>query len=451
MKDERTERLGTVPIIKLLKELSIPATLGMVLNATYNVVDGIFIGRVVGREALAGVTVAFPLMMISFAIIIMVSSGASAMFSIYLGRRDEEMARYCVGNAYTSLAVVLGLFTGVVFLFKMPVLRLFGGRGDVLMYAFQYVRIALPFNIVLGYQVLWENMTRAEGNARVALYSIGMTSMLNILLDYLFISVFGWGVTGAASATAISQVIGTSYLAYYVYRYSPRLMVARKYFKMRFDVLKEMYGLGFSSFTRQTTFSLQALILNNVVVSYGGDLGLAIVGIISRLFTFLALPVLGMVQGMRPILSYNYGAKQYDRAKKTIRYAIIGGSGFLVFGFLVSQFFSVQVVSIFTTEPELIAEGARVLRIATLVFPIISIQIVGSASFQSLKRPWLAFIFSVLRQILLFIPLLIILPRYLGFDGIWWTYPISDVLAMVITLIVLKRELNKLPEEADVA
>lgn len=447
LRDENTERLGRAPILRLMKDLSIPAMVGMVLNAAYNVVDGIFIGRLVGRQALAGVTVAFPLMMVAFAIIIMVATGTSAMFSIHLGRGHEDKAAWSVGNAYSSLFLLLSSFVVLVLLMRTEILHLFGGRGEVLAYANEYVRIALPFQLVLGYQVLWENLCRAEGKARVAMYSIGLTSLLNIGLDYLFIGPFNWGVTGAAVATAIAQLVGTVYLGFYVYHHSPRLKLARGYLVPKLGVLREIYSLGMSSFARQTTFSLQALILNKMVEGYGGDLGLAIVGILGRLFTFLVLPVLGLVQGMRPILSYNYGAKLYGRAKDSIRYALMGGTIFLFLGFLVSQLFPAQVVSIFTQDPDLLAAGAKALVTATVVFPLISVQIVGSASFQSLERPWLALIFSVLRQILLFIPLLLILPPIFGFDGIWYAYPVSDVLSFIITGIVLRQVMAGLDEE----
>ncbi len=446
MSELRTDRLGTERVGKLLRELSIPAILGMIINATYNVVDGIFIGRGVGSDALAGITVAFPINMISFAIIIMLATGGSAMFSIYLGSRDKENASYSIGNSYTLTGLMVGGFILLVMLFKGQILKAFGGSGEVLVYAEQYMTWVLPFHIVLAYQVLWENLTRAEGKARIAMSSIMMTSVLNIIMDYLFIMRFGWGVPGAAIATGLAQVLGTIYLGNYVFRHGQHLVVAKKYLKLKKNIVKPILGIGVSAFARQTTFSLQALILNNVVVSYGGDLGLAILGVLSRAFTFLVLPVFGVIQGMRPILSYNFGAKQMKRARETVKLSIWWATGFLLFGALCSQLFSQQIFAVFTEDPDLIREGARALRMTTMVFPIISVQMVGSASFQSLGRPILALIFSIIRQILLFIPLVLILPSFIGFDGIWWTYPIADVLAMLATGVVLIHEMNKLKE-----
>ena len=444
MSTTRTDRLGTERIGQRLKELSLPAILGMIINATYSVVDGIFIGRGVGSEALAGITVAFPINMVSFAIIIMLATGGSAMFSIYLGRRDEESARYSVGNSYLLAGLLVGGFVSVAILFQSPILRAFGGSGEILVYARQYMSWILPFHLVLAYQILWENLTRAEGNARVAMRSIIFTSILNIVLDYFFIMRFGWGVRGAAIATDLAQVSGTLYLGRYVLKNSHRLVVERRYLRPRKDVIRPILGIGFSAFARQTTFSLQALILNNVVVAYGGALGLAILGVLSRIFTFLVLPVFGVIQGMRPVLSYNFGAGNMKRAKETIKLSILWATGFLVLGWAGSKLFSVPIFGIFTEEKDLITEGARVLRITTMVFPIISIQMVGSAAFQSLDRPVLALVFSVLRQVLLFIPLVLILPPFFGVDGIWWTYPIADVLAMVATGLVLLRVIRRL-------
>lgn len=449
MSEIRTDRLGTERVSKLLRELSVPAILGMIINATYNVVDGIFIGRGVGKEALAGITVAFPVNMVSFAVIVMLATGGSAMFSIYLGQRDQENASYCVGNSYTLTGLMLGSFILVALLFKSYILQAFGGSGIVLDYADQYLGIVLPFHLVLGYQVLWENLTRAEGNARIAMRSMMLTSILNIILDYLFIMRFGWGVRGAAVATGIAQMVGTLYLGRYVFLNSRRLVVARKYLKLKKNIVRAILGVGVSAFARQTTFSLQALILNNMVVAYGGDLGLAILGVLARIFTFLVLPVFGVIQGMRPVLSYNFGAKKMKRARETVKLSMLWATGFLVLGFLGTQLLATQIFSIFTEDAELVREGARILRICTMVFPIISVQMVGSASFQSLDRPVLALMFSVIRQILLFIPLLLILPSFMGFDGIWWTYPISDVLAMVATGVVLLHEMKKMRDDEE--
>ncbi len=444
MSSMKTDRLGTEKITTLLKELSLPAIAGMIINATYNVVDGIFIGRGVGKEALAGITVAFPVIMISFAIIIMITTGGSAMFSIYLGKRDEDKAKTCVGNSYTLTALILGLFILGASLFRFPILQAFGGRGEVLGYANDYMRIVLPFHFVLGFQVLWEHLTRAEGNARIPMRSIMISSILNIFLDYLFIMVFSWGVVGAAWATGLAQLVGTSYLALYLLRYSKRQVVERRHWRLNPTIVREILGVGFSSFARQVTFSVQALILNNVALAYGGDLGLAVLGVLSRIFNFLVLPVFGVIQGMQPIMSFNFGAGLYKRTRQTLGYSILGATGFLTLGCIVSQLFSVQVLSIFSQDPELIAVGARALRITTMLFPIISIQMVGSASFQSLKKPILALVFSVIRQVLLFIPLVAVLPLFLGLDGIWWTYPIADLVAMLATGVVLMAQMKKL-------
>ncbi len=435
----RTGRMGTESILKLLTSLSVPAILGMMINASYNLVDGIFIGRGVGPEALAGITVAFPVQMIGFAVVIMVSTGGSALFSIYMGRGNEDRALYCVGNSYFSILSILTLYTAAILLFRQPVLAMFGGRGITYTYALTYLSVVLPFGVFNGYQVLLENLTRAEGNARVALVSVSISSAINVALDYIFIFPLGWGVAGAALATGIAQMVGAAFLFRHVFTRSRRLKVARRYLIPRPGVLREIYTLGFSGFSRQVTFSVQALFLNNAVLSYGGEGALAILGILSRVFNFMVLPVFGILQGMRPVMSYNYGACLYDRARQTLRYCLVGATGILFVGFLLAQLFPARIIGIFTTEPLLIEQGARVLRIVTLVFPVISVQMVGSASFQAIGHAGLAFVFAVIRQIVLFIPLVLILPRFMGLDGIWWTYPVADLLALSLTAVALKK------------
>ncbi len=445
MTDRHTERLGTVPVGRLLRELSLPAILGMLVHATYNVVDGIFIGRGVGSDALAGVTVAFPVQMMSFAIVVLVATGGSALFSIYLGARREEDALRCLGNSYLSIVVLCLSFAAVVLLFRDEILRAFGGGPTILSYASTYITIILPFGVFMGFQVLGENFTRAEGNARKAMESITLSSIVNVSLDWLFIFPLGWGVAGAAWATVIAQLVGSAYLANYVFRHSRRLRISLSHLRPDFGVLRRIYAIGFSAFSRQVTFSVQSLFLNNSVVAYGGESALAILGILMRIFMFIVLPVFGILQGMRPIMSYNYGACLYNRARQSLKYGILGATATLTVGFLLVQLLPLTIMGIFTTDPVLIEQGARVLRITTIVLPIISVQIVGAASFQAIGKPGYALVFSVVRQVLLFIPLLLVLPLFLGLDGIWLTYPVSDVLAMVATGIFIKRVWGRLP------
>lgn len=448
MKNEQTDRLGTESTLKLLRDLSLPSILGMAVSATYNVVDGIFIGRGVGRDALAGITVAFPIQMLGFAIVLMMSVGAAALFSILLGQGDEKEARRCVGTAYTGmLLLTAGLVAGVLG-FRAPLLQALGGHGDVYAYASDYVTVVVPFVGFLGFQILWENLTRAEGSARAAMVSVLISSLLNIGLDYLFIFGLQAGVRGAALATGLSQIAGAAYLGHYVWRRRARLVVPPRDLVPDPVLLRRMMAIGLPSFARHATFSIQGLILNNMVLLYGGELALASLGILGRVLSFLVLPVMGVIQGMRPIISYNYGARLYARVREVTRYSILGATGFLLAGFLLAQLFSRQVLGVFTTDPDLIREGARALRMTTMVFPIISVQIVGSAVFQSLDRPLLALVFSVVRQVLLFIPLLFLLPPRLGLDGVWFAYPLSDVMALVATGLALRWQYRRIGEDA---
>ena len=449
MRNSRTERLGTENIKKLIRDLSIPATTGLMINALYSFIDGIFIGRGVGTNALGGITVAYPVITFLYALMWLITSGTAATFSISLGAGRLEKAKRCIGNSYLLTGVSIGLLIVILLLLRNPVLRLFGASAETAAYALEYLVYLLPWLIFLSYVVLWENLTRAEGNARIGMISMSIGSILNVLLDYIFIFPLEMGVKGAAIATGISQFVSVLYLGSYVVKHSENLLVAKAYWKPDLKIIREIGSLGFSSFTNQMTWTLEMLVLNNSIVYYGGGLGLAVLGILNRIFSLMALPVFGLVQGMSPIMSYNYGAGKYDRTRQAFYQSLKYAFGVLVVGFLMGQFIPEQLIAIFTSDAALIKEGAQVMRITTIVFPTISVVYLGGSAFQAIARPKLAVFFSLVRQIILFIPLVLILPRFFGFYGIWYAYPVTDITGMLLAGFFVTRELRRLGKDPE--
>jgi len=271
-------------------------------------------------------------------------------------------------------------------------------------------------------------------------------AILNIILDPIFIFVFKMGVKGAALATVISKFVSFIYILIYLYSGKSSLKVKLRHLKPKMHIVIEILTVGFAAFARQVTGSVVAIVVNNSLRFFGGDMALIIVGILHRVTMFVFMPLFGVVQGMQPIVGFNYGAKNLDRVKETIKLSLIITTAIATFGWLIIELFPFIVISMFTREPEIIEKGSTIMRIVISVIPVIGIQIVGAALFQSLGKAVPSLILSLLRQVLLFIPLVIILPRILrlGLLGIWIAYPAADILSVVLTILFLKGELKKM-------
>ncbi|PAB60279.1 MATE family efflux transporter [Anaeromicrobium sediminis] len=444
--NERSYMLENEKISKVLMKLSLPATVGMIVNALYNIVDTIFIGRGVGTIAIGALAIAFPIQMIIMAIAQTVGVGGASALSRSLGAKDIERADKVAGNSFISVFIVSIITVVFSFIFMEPILRLFGATENILPYAMEYLKVILLGSLYFPFVVCANNLIRAEGNAKASMIIMVIGTGLNIILDPLFIFVFNMGIAGAAWATIISQFASLVYVGIYMYGGKSALKIRIRHLKLEGSIVKEIFTVGFSSFTRQAAGSVVAIVVNNSLKFYGGDMAISIYGTVNKVIMFLFMPLFGVVQGMQPIVGYNYGAKKVSRVKETVKLSIIVTTILATTSVLIGELFPNLIMKVFTKDKAFIESSASVLRIIIAGIPVIGVQVVGSTLFQSIGKAVPALILSLLRQVLFLIPLVLILPRIgnLGLIGIWMAYPIADILSTAVTGFLLKNEMKKM-------
>jgi putative MATE family efflux protein len=432
---------------RLMMKLAVPATVSMLVNALYNLVDTIFIGRGIGYLAIGGLTIVFPVQTLIMAASLMIGVGGSSVISRSLGAKDFERAQRVAGNSFVAISA-LGVFVCVLgLIFINPLLRIFGATAELFPYAKEYLQVILVGSLYFPFVISSNNIIRAEGKARVAMVSMLIGAVGNVILDYIFIFPFQMGVFGAALATILSQLASAIFVFLYFKRGHSTLQVQLRHLKPEREILREITTVGFASFARNSAGSLIIIIVNNLLGVYGGNMDISIYGIIQRFTKVLFLPLFGIVQGMQPIVGYNYGAKNLSRVKRTVRLSIISSMLFAVTSSGLAQLFPDQLIRLFSTEAVLIKEGVYALRLVILMVPIVAVQIVGAAFFQAIGKVIPAIILTLSREILLFIPFVLILPRFFGLFGIWVSFPVADFFAALITTILLIREMRMMERE----
>jgi putative MATE family efflux protein len=442
---ERSKRLGTENPGKLLLVFSIPVIVGLLVQAFYNVTNRIFIGNAVGSLGIAGLTVAFPAMMIQVAFGAMVGMGATTLVSIRLGQGRKEEAERVMGNAVVLLIITSLLITAFGLTFMEPMLRLFGASDAVLPYARDYMEIVILGTVFGLLSFGMNNFLRAEGNPKKAMVTMLISSICNIILTFLFVTVFGWGMKGGAYATIISQAVSATWIITHFALGKGELKIRRKNFPLRWRLVTTIMFMGMSPFAMQFAQSLLGGLLNNSLKTYGGDLAISGMGIVMTLMSVIVMPIIGINGGAQPIIGYNFGARKYERVTQVLKYALLGATAIAVFGFTVTRIYSAQLISLFNNQDvELIAFGSRALLIFTAVMPIIGLQMVGAGFFQAIGKPIHSMLLSLSRQVLVFIPCLLILPRFYGLDGILFTGPVADSISTIITAIWLIMEVSNL-------
>ena len=443
----RGHMLEKEKIGRLMMKLAVPATVSMLVNALYNLVDTIFIGRGIGYLAIGGLTIVFPVQTLIMAASLMIGVGGSSVISRSLGAKDFERAQRVAGNSFVAISA-LGVFVCVLgLIFINPLLRIFGATAELFPYAKEYLQVILVGSLYFPFVISSNNIIRAEGKARVAMVSMLIGAVGNVILDYIFIFPFQMGVFGAALATILSQLASAIFVFLYFKRGHSTLQVQLRHLKPEREILREITTVGFASFARNSAGSLIIIIVNNLLGVYGGNMDISIYGIIQRFTKVLFLPLFGIVQGMQPIVGYNYGAKNLSRVKRTVRLSIISSMLFAVTSSGLAQLFPDQLIRLFSTEAVLIKEGVYALRLVILMVPIVAVQIVGAAFFQAIGKVIPAIILTLSREILLFIPFVLILPRFFGLFGIWVSFPVADFFAALITTILLIREMRMMERE----
>lgn len=435
--------LGTESIGKLLMQYAVPAIIAMTASSLYNMIDSIFIGHGVGTMALSALALTFPLMNLGAAFGALVGVGAATLISVKLGQKDYDTAQRVLGNVFV-LNILLGLaFTVIVFPFLNPILYFFGGSDETVEYARQFMEIILLGNVVTHLYLGLNAVLRASGHPKQAMYATIATVAINTILAPIFIFMFDWGIRGAAIATVSAQVIALLWQLKQFNNANELLHFRRGIFRLKRKIVFDSLAIGMSPFLMNLAACLIVILINQGLKKYGGDLAIGAFGIVNRLVFIVVMIVMGLNQGMQPIAGYNFGAKLYDRVNKVLKLTIIYATCVTTFGFLVGMLAPNLVVGIFTSDAELTELSATGLRITVMFFPIIGFQMVTSNFFQSIGMAGKAIFLSLTRQMLILLPCLLILPHFFGVAGVWYSMPVSDLLASLIALVMLVYQFRK--------
>ncbi len=436
-----TARMGEEKISKLLFNFSFPATVGMLVMATYNIVDTIFVGML-GSEAIAALSIAFPLQMLLGAVGIGTGVGAASLISRSLGAEDQEEAESAAGQVI-ALSLLFGAITAILgFLYLSPLLTFLGTTPELMALTEEYMIVITSGSVMFFLIMIMNNLVRAVGNPLLSMKIMIISSLVNIGLDPIFIFLLDMGVQGAAVATVISKIAGVAIMLHYFFSGKSPLRLNMSSLAPRRDTIVNVYRTGFPAMIMQLSLNV-SLILANYILAGFGHIPIAVMGVIFRLQMFAIMPILGISQGLLPIIGFNFGAGKLNR----IREALLKGVGvstlFIFLSSLILFLWPTFFLSIFSSDKELLALGTHALRIIVLMFPLVAIQIVSTVFFQAIGKGLPSLILSLLREVFLFVPFILFLPNIYGLEGVWMARPLSDLLAFFVTLIIITRELKR--------
>lgn len=435
------EELGTEDIKKLLMKQALPASIGILFMSVNILIDTIFVGQWIGSLAIAAVTVVLPITFLISSLGMAIGVGGGSVLSRALGAKDREKAKTTFANQIMMTFILASLFVILGIFFSSEMLLLFGAKGAIIAPAAEFfspIIVSVPF---LALCMMGNNIIRAEGKAKFAMVAMIIPAFVNIILDIIFIKVMGLGMFGAALATSISYFMCFLFVLWF-FVYKSELKLKARHFKLHLPIIKEITELSFVTFSRQGVIGVLAIILNHTLYSYGGEHSIAVYGIISRMLMFALFPILGITQGFIPIAGYNYGAQNYERVKESIQISIKYAALLASLIFVVILYYATPIVTIFTTDPKVIAETPNALRWVFAASPIIAIQLIGAAYFQAAGKAKKALMLTLSKQGFFLIPLVLILPNFFGIFGVWVAFPIADVLSTILTGYFLKKEMN---------
>lgn len=431
-----TSQLENDSIGRLLVRYSLPAIAGMVVFSLYNIIDSIFIGHGVGALGITGLAITFPLMNLTFAVGLLVGAGGAAVSSIRLGQQNKQGATEVLGNVLT-LNIINGVLFGLLcLLFLDDILIIFGASPHTLPYAREFMQL-----ILLGLPITFvmfglNHVMRATGYPQKAMLSAVVTVGVNIIVAPIFIFWLGWGMRGAALATVISQGVGLVWVVHHFCNPKNTIHFVPGIYRPRLSIMKSIYSIGLSPFLMNVCACAIVALINLGLKAHGGDMAVGAYGIVNRVLILFVMVVMGLSQGMQPIVGYNYGAQKMPRVMKTLKLGVVYGGLIMLVGFVGAQFAPEAIAGLFSNEPELVRMAVEGLRQCTIFLPLVGCQMVITNFFQSIGKAKLSIFLSLTRQLLFLIPGLIILPRYFGLPGIWYSLPVADILATFTTAAV---------------
>lgn len=437
MANEITSRLEHEKISRLLLQYAIPAVIGTMVNALYNIVDRIFIGQGVGPLAIAGLTLTFPILLFLQAFGMLVGAGAATRVSIHLGRRANDMAEKVLGNALTLTFIITVVTVIPCMIWMEDLLFAFGGSEQTIPYAKDYLNIVVPGTILTSLSFGFNAVMRASGYPKKAMFTMLIGAVTNLILDPIFIFWLDMGIKGAAIATIISMLICTLFVMNHFVQKESILRFRRGTFKLERHVVWNIMTIGVSPFAMQLAGSLVVVVQNYTLKQHGGDLALGANGIISSIGMLLVMLIIGIAQGMQPIVGFNFGARKFQRVQETLRLVIITSTIIMGIGCFFSVAFPQLIARAFTNDPALLDVTTNGLRISLLVFVVVGSQISISQFFQSIGIAWKAMFLSLSRQVLFLIPAMLVFSRLWGLDGVWYAAPFSDFVAAATAWLFL--------------
>lgn len=443
--------IGTASIPRLLLAFSVPAIVSMIVESLYNIVDRYFVAAGVGYLGIAGITLCFPISIFIMALSMIVGVGGNTLFAIRLGEKKYGQASLILNNSF-ALLIIMALISFVLGeIFMEPLLRSFGASDETLPYAESYMRIILLGAVFQTVTPGMNHFIRSLGHPKTAMFRNMIGAGLNTFFDWLFIMKFHWGIEGAAWATILSQCITTIFVMQFFFKKSTPIRISLSEMRPRLPYVRRIYIMGLPPSVMQICNSLMNVILNRSLVhygnasSYGGDLTVSAFGIINSISMLLIMPVMGFIQGGQPIIGYNYGAKSYGRVKKTLKLLLIFGVGFMMISWLIVQFRAEWLVGFFTADNVQLTElSARSMRAFLFAIPMIAVGMVCGNFFQGTGKPGRAMFLNMCRQLIVLIPCLLVLPLFLGLQGVFYAGPLSDTVSALISVIFLKFELRKM-------
>lgn len=443
--DNRLKELASAPVWKLLIKYSLPAVTGTVVSALYNIIDSIVIGHAIpDPNVVAGIAVTFPVMALATALGMLIGSGAATRASIVLGQKDLHMAEIILGNSVQLTIIIGALYASCFAIFIDPILKIFGASPATLPYAREFILWVLPGMVLINLTFSYNNVMRASGYPAKAMYTNIIGAVLNAILAPIFLFGFGWGIRGAALATDISMLITATWVMSHFFNKKNTLHFVKGTFKFNWPVIKSVLYIGMAPFLINVCGSAINAIINNSLLKYGGDNAIAAVVVFNRFVTIFVFIVIGICQGMQPILGYNYGAGKFDRLFRTLWLAAGSGAVITTIGCIVGHIWPRQIAGMFMTDPQQIEVAVNCLKIATISFWMVGFQIVATNFFQSLGMAGKAIFLSLTRQIIFMIPLLFILPPIWKLNGVWGAFPIADTLATVVATCMLFWQIRRI-------
>ena len=436
--------LGTKPVGKLLTQYALPAIVAMTASSLYNIIDRAFIGQIVGPEAIAGLGITFPFMNLSAAFGAAVGVGASTCISVKLGQHDYKRAEQLLGNTVTLNLIVGFLFMVLSLLFLDPILRFFGASDVTLPYAREFMIVILLGNMVTHMYFGMNAVLRAAGKPRHAMYATLFTVACNIVLVITFVWWFRWGIRGAALATVTSQTLALCWQMWILSDKNELLHLKRGIYRLRSALVRNIIAIGISPFLMNVTSCIIVIFMNNQFVRYGGDMAVGAYSIANSVVMMFFMFVMGMNQGMQPIVGYNYGAERYDRMFRCLWLTIAAATAILLVGWSLSMLFPRQIARIFTTDATLIDLAARGIKLDMLVFFVVGSQAVITNFFQCIGKVKISIFLSLSRQLTLLLPMAYIFPLLWDLDGVWYSMPASDFGSFAMTIPLLVWYMKKL-------